>query len=107
MPKPEQGTIALVVLEPAGGPATVLGKVTFDVTTDETPHPWVTLRCFQDGIAVYLASRRMDLGTVESRSFTLASNSWQSGPAEAIADLEDQDHPKPRTLASITFHIDG
>lgn len=106
----DRGTISLTVLDTSDGVARFGGTVTFDVATDATAHPWVTLRCYQQEVLVYQLSLRMDLGGVETRTFTLGPTpAWMGGAAEAVADLEDWDNfyhnRKTVTLASLTFPV--
>jgi hypothetical protein len=102
-------TIDLVTLDSADGVAYVGQNVTFDVHTTATAYPWVTLNCSQNGAQVYHSSLAMYLGTVYSRTFTLASNSWTSGAADCTATLENWDdvskNGKIYPLASTSFAV--
>lgn len=106
MPKPPQGTstITLRMVKDANGSGTPnYGDiVTFDVQTTETAHPWVTLRCFQNGVLLAQESNRMDLGV--QGEFTLGpSPLWQSGAADGVASLESWDtYSKNRKVSEIT-----
>ena len=101
-------TIDLVVLDSTAEPH-FGGHVTFDVRTDATAYPWVTLQCDQNGVKVYENSRAMYL-TLSGRTFTLGPNpAWQSGGADCTATLENWDEYSNRgkitPLASRTFAV--
>jgi len=84
-------TIDLVTLDSTDGVAYFGQHVTFDIHTTATASPFVTVQCSQNGGIVYQQSLRMDLGTLYSRTFTLASSGWQGGAADCIGTLENWD----------------
>ena len=102
-------SIDLVVLDSTDGPN--FGEhVTFDVRTEATVYPWVTLKCYQGGSLVSRESNAMYLGTLRSRTFTLGPTpSWQGGAADCTATLENWDNyssgGKITALASTTFAV--
>jgi hypothetical protein len=103
------GTMSLVLLDSTDGVPHFGQKVTFDVSTDATTYPWVTLKCFQNGSQVYQASRGI-FPTSLGQEFTLGPTpSWQGGDADCTAFLEDWDSYSKRgsiqTLASMSFHV--
>lgn len=92
-------------------------KVTFDVSTTATQYPWVTVDCYENGAWVYHASNGI-FPTSLNQVFTLASNTWMSGPADCTAYLENWDsysknwdsyskNGKTTTLASTSFHVNA
>ena len=102
-------SIDLVVLDSTAEPH-FGGHVTFDVRTDATAYPYVTLRCDQNGVMVYEHSRAMFLASLSGRTFTLGPNPlWQSGGADCTATLENWDEYSSRgritALASKTFAV--
>jgi hypothetical protein len=103
-------TIDLVTLDSAEGVAYFGQHVTFDVQTTATASPWVTLNCSQNGVQIYHQSLAMYLGTVYSRTFTLASNGWTSGAADCTATLENWDdfskNGKISALATRSFPVE-
>jgi hypothetical protein len=104
-------SLSLVVLASGSVPAAAPsqpsqgGQITFDVSTTETDHPSVNVRCYQDGTWVYDGWQSFWAGTHDP-VFTLSSNYWTSGAAECTARLlyfDRQGHE--RTLASMDFHV--
>jgi hypothetical protein len=84
-------TIDLLTPDSADGVAYVGQHVTFDVHTTATDFPWVTLDCWVNGVQIYHQSLSWAVGTLYSRTFTLASNGWTSGAADCTATLENWD----------------
>ena len=102
-------SIDLVVLDSTDGP-NFGEQVTFDVRTDATPYPWVTLKCYQGGSLVSQESNAMYLSTLRSRTFALGPTGlWQGGGADCTATLENWDNysngGKITLLASRTFAV--
>jgi hypothetical protein len=104
------GTISLRLLNSTDGLAHVGQKVTFDVSTTATQYPWVTVDCYENGAWVYHASNGI-FPTSLGQDFTLASNTWWSGPADCTAWLQNWDnyakHGTITNLASTSFHVYG
>jgi len=103
-------TIDLVTLDSTDGVAYFGQHVTFEWHTTATASPFVTLNCSQNGAPVYRLSLRMDLGTADSRTFTLGPTpAWQSGGADCTATLENWDGYSNRgritVLASKDFPV--
>jgi hypothetical protein len=103
-------SISLVLLNSTDGLPHVGQKLTFNVSTTATSHPWASLDCYQSGALVYKASNGI-FPTSLGEIFTLASNSWTSGAADCTAYLQDWDnyskHGAITNLASMSFHVYG
>jgi len=104
-------SLSLVVLGSgsAGAAATATpsqgGQITFDVSTTETDHPSVNVRCYQGGSWVYDGWQSFWPGTHDP-VFTLSSLYWTSGAADCTARLLYFDRQgRERTLASMDFHV--
>jgi hypothetical protein len=81
--------------------------VTFAVQTTATTHPWVTLKCKQNGTLIYQESNGI-FATSLDENFTLGPTSlWQSAAADCTATLENWDsyskNGKITVLASTSF----
>ena len=93
---------AAVASAPAQG-----GQITFNVSTTETDHPSVNVRCYQGGAWVYDGWQSFWAGAPEP-VFTLSSNYWTSGAAACTARLVYYDRRgRLQTLATTGFHVDG
>jgi hypothetical protein len=99
-----------VLLNSTDGLAHVGQKVTFKVSSTATLYPWVTVDCYENGAWVYHASNGI-FPTSLGQDFTLASNTWWSGPADCTAWLQNWDnyakHGTITNLASTSFHVYG
>jgi len=93
---------AAATSEPAQG-----GQITFEVSTTETDHPSVNVRCYQDGTWVYDGWQSFWPGAANHDPvFTLSSNYWTSGAADCAARLVYFDRRGLlRTLTSIDFQV--
>jgi hypothetical protein len=95
------GTISLVLLNSTDGLPHVGQKVTFNV---------VTVDYYDNGVWEYHASNGI-FPTSLNQVFTLASNTWMSGPADCTAYLENWDsyskNGKTTTLTSTSFHVNA
>lgn len=102
------GTISLVLLDsPPDGLPHFRGHVTFNVSTSATAYPYVTLRCFQNGVVVSGQTNAMFPGTLGDDFYLGPSTAWQSGAADCTANLEDRYSSKNSiiVLASMSFHV--
>ena len=104
-----ESSLALVVLDPAGGEPVQGGQVTFDVSTTVTDKPLVSLDCYQGDEWVYWASAGFydEYPWQWARNFTLVSDHWTAGSAECTATLYYHDGRRYRDLTSIGFHANG
>lgn len=87
-------------------------SVTFAVSTDATPQPFVHLKCFQNGSLVLETWEAWFYGAAGDQSFTLGgSPAWQGGAGDCTAYLENWDsYSKNRRvtrLASTSFHVNA
>ena len=86
--------------------------VTFDVSTSCTDYPFITLRCYQNGVVVAAESNNMVHGFSLGWDFTLGpSPAWPSGAADCIASLENWDTYYKRgsrgikVITTMSFHV--
>ena len=103
-------SLNLVVVGSAGSAATVQptygSQVTFDVSTNQTDHPYVNVRCNQTGVFVYDSWAAFWAGAPQGDTLTLSSGYWTGGAADCTARLvafDKQGHEQ--TLASMDFHV--
>jgi len=101
------GTISLVLLNSVDGLPHFKGHVTFNVSTSATAYPYVTLRCFQNGVVVSGQTDAMFPGTLGDDFYLGPSTAWTSGAADCTANLEDRYSSKNSVivLASTSFHV--
>jgi hypothetical protein len=107
-------SLSLVVL-PSGGAlaattaqASFGGQVTFDVSTTETDHPFVNVRCYQGSVFVYDAWQGFWSGYYTDPVFTLSSGYWISGAADCTARLVSfGSNGREKSLNSLAFHVAG
>jgi hypothetical protein len=109
----QSSSLTLVVLGSsptavAAAPApTQGGLVTFNVSTTQTDHPSVNVRCYQAGSWVYDGWQSFWQGAPEP-VFTLSSNYWTSGAADCTARLVYYDRQgRLQTLATTGFHVNA
>lgn len=106
------GSISLVVLTPDNGTPglSFLDRVTFSVSTPATTKPWVTLKCYQNGVIVSQESNAMFDGSLD-QIFVLGPTAiWSSGGANCTATLENWDNYTKGSitvLTSMSFTIVG
>ena len=94
-------SLATATVQPSYG-----GQITFDVSTTETDHPQVNVRCYQDGAFVYDGWQGFYPSYYKDPIFTLSSGYWTGGAADCTARLLYFDRQgRDRTLASTTFHV--
>jgi hypothetical protein len=106
-------SLNLVVLPSGSGLAAATsepsqaGQITFDVSTTQTNHPSVNVRCYQDGAWVYDGWQSFWPGaSTHEPIFTLSSLYWTSGAADCTARLLYFDQQgRERTLTSMGFHV--
>ena len=84
-------------------------SVTFNVSTDATPQPFVHLKCFQNGSLVL---ESWQAWAHSDGMFTLGgSPAWQGGAGDCTAYLENWDsfskNGRTPVLASTSFHVNA
>ena len=93
--------LAAPTAEPSYG-----GQITFDVSTTQTDHPSVNVRCYQDGTWVYDGWQSFWAGYVPEPVYTLSSLYWTSGAADCTARLLYFDRQgRERTLTTMDFYV--
>jgi hypothetical protein len=108
----QSSSLTLVVLASsptaAAAPAPAQGgQITFSVSTTQTDHPSVNVRCYQAGSWVYDGWQSFWPGAPEP-VFTLSSNYWTSGAADCTARLVYYDRQgRLQTLATTGFHVNA
>jgi hypothetical protein len=108
----QSSSLTLVVLgssqTAAAAPAPAQGgQITFNVSTTQTDHPSVNVRCYQPGSWVYDGWQSFWPGAPEP-VFTLSSNYWTSGAADCTARLVYYDRQgRLQTLATTGFHVNA
>lgn len=114
-------SLSLVVVGSSGGTAATTqpsytGQITFDISTAETDHPYVNVRCYQqvtneNGTStafVYDAWEGFWAGYYKDPIFTLSSGYWAGGAADCAARLVAFDRQgREQTLASTGFHVNA
>jgi hypothetical protein len=98
------GSLGLVLLDSTDGLPHHGQNVTFAVSTT-VMEPWVQLTCYQGGDWVTNQFVGFYAGYPASQEFPLASWKWTSGAADCDARLFDGASDK--TIATISFHVDG
>jgi hypothetical protein len=105
-------TLGLVVLPPEGISAAATSQpshgdeITFDVSTNQTDRPFVSVRCYQGGTFVYDGWHGFFASYASDPIYTLASTYWTSGAADCTARLVYfASNGRERTLASMDFHV--
>lgn len=106
-------SLNLVVLASGAAPAAATaepsfgGQITFDVSTTQTDHPSVNVRCYQDGTWIYDGWQSFWPGAADHDPiFTLSSLYWTGGAADCTARLLYFDRQgRDRTLATMDFHV--
>jgi hypothetical protein len=110
----QTSSLRLVVLGSGSAPAAAAtaepsqgGQITFNVSTTETNHPSVNVRCYQDGTWVYDGWQSFWAGAADHDPiFTLSSLYWTAGAADCTARLLYFDRQgRDRTLATTDFHV--
>jgi len=102
------GTVSWVMVTDKNGDRvpSFADVITFAVQTTATTHPWVTLKCYQNGTLVSQDSNGI-FSTSLDRNFTLSSSLWTSGGASCTATLENWDSYSKNgsisVLASMSF----
>jgi len=103
------GTVSWVMVADKNGDGvpSFTDTITFAVQTTSTAYPWVTLKCFQNGVLVDQDSNGI-FSTSLDRNFTLGpSSEWTSGGANCTATLENWDSYSKNgsisVLASMSF----
>ena len=84
--------------------------VTFKVSTEATPQPFVHLTCSQNGRLVLETWQAWFYGAAGMQTFRLGPTpAWQGGEADCTAYLENWDsysrNGRTPVLASTTFHV--
>ena len=106
-PVAANGTISLVMVDPADTVASHGDQVTFNVATTATDRPFVSLNCYQDGVWVYAASAGFFPDYPWSQEFTLA-NDWFTSAGDCTARLYmTKDGSRSTTLATLDFHVEA
>ena len=112
----QTSSLSLVVLSSEATPAAAAapeptqgGQITFNVSTTQTDHPSVNVRCYQDAAWVYDGWQSFWPGAASHDPvFTLSSNYWTSGGADCTARLVYYDkRGLPHTAASMDFSVAG
>jgi hypothetical protein len=109
-PAKSESSISLVVVGTAAFAAASTSahygdQVTFDISTSETPYPYVNLKCFQNGAMVGQAWEGFYAGALADRMFTLWSPQWSGGPADCTATLNKPTKRGWQELASTSFTV--
>ena len=97
---PPAGSVAASAVWPRYGDV-----VTFDIWTTETTHPYVNLKCYQNGKLVGEGWDGFFDGALGDRMFGLASPQWTGGAADCTAWLDRYVNGRWRQLASTGFHV--
>jgi hypothetical protein len=109
-------SLNLVVLSPGVAQTTTAaaaqpsygGQITFDVSTTETDHPYVNVRCYQGSVFVYDTWQGFWSGYYTDPVFTLTSGYWTGGAADCTARLVSLGSTgREKTLRSVAFHVAG
>ena len=84
-------------------------QITFDVTTNETDYPVVSVLCYQSDTLVYAGSAGFypSYPWQYAQTFTLRSNTWTGGPADCAATLKYSDGRRSHELASLHFGVEA
>ena len=99
------GTVSLVLMDGATE-AHFGARVTFDVSTTSTAYPYVHLMCYQGGALVGEGRQGFFPTALGNQWFTLGPTpSWQGGPADCTANLEQSTKRGWSVLASTTFSV--
>ena len=93
-------TLAMVTDANSDGAPNHGDQVTFNITTNETTNPQVSLTCSQNGVLVYNSFSANNWTPI----FTLSSGAWQSGSANCTATLY-YGGSKIVTLATLNFAV--
>jgi len=99
-------SLSLMMVDPNDAVANRGDKVTFAVATTATEKPWVALKCYQDGVWVYVASHGFFDTYLWEPNFTLSSSAWTDGAADCNAELYTvTSNGRSRTLATLSFYV--
>jgi hypothetical protein len=100
------GTISLALMDGATE-AHFAARVTFTISTDATPYPFVHLMCYQGGTLVGEGRQGFFETALGNPWFYLGPTpSWQSGEADCTANLEKSTNKGWSVLASTpSFHV--
>jgi hypothetical protein len=105
------GTISLVMVSDANanGAPNYADTITFNVSTDATNEPYVSVSCSQGGSVVYGGSAGFFDGYPWpwNQNFALYSSYWTGGAADCAAELYLHDGRQFKTLATMAFHVDA
>jgi hypothetical protein len=94
---------AVATVQPSYG-----SQITFDVSTNQTDEPNVSVRCYQGTSFVYDSWGAFWTGALVGQTFTLSSNYWTSGAAVCTARLVSFDRQgRENVLASIGFNVNA
>jgi len=110
-PDKSSSSITLVVLSDGAAIASASSapsygdEVTFDVSTTATDHPYVNLKCFQNGSLVGEAWEGFFDGALGDRTLTLWSPQWSGGAADCTATLSKRTKHGWQELASTSFSV--
>jgi hypothetical protein len=100
------GTIALALMDGATE-AHFAARVTFTISTDATPYPFVHLMCYQGGTLVGEGRQGFFETALGNPWFTLGPTpSWPGGAADCTATLEKSTNKGWSVLGSTpSFHV--
>jgi len=100
-------SLSLVMVDPNDAVANRGDLVTFAVSTTATAKPWVSLKCYQDGVWVYVASHGFFDAYPWDPNFTLSSGAWTDGAGDCSAELYMvTSNGRSRTLTTVGFHVE-
>jgi hypothetical protein len=99
-------TLEMVPVDPTDADVNWGDQVTFNVSTNATNYPVVTLQCYR-GELVYSASAGFypEYPWQYAQTFTLRSNAWTGGAAACTATLQYNDGKRIIELKSLDFAV--
>jgi hypothetical protein len=105
--KTSTSSFRLVLLNSTDGSPHWGQKVTFRVSTTATSQPFVSLRCYKNGVVVYSAQAGYypSYPWPSAKNMVLKSNSWKGGAADCTATLFYGSGNRVITLATKSFHV--
>jgi len=101
-------SMSLVLLNSTDGLPHWGQQVRFDVSSDQTTQPHVSLKCYQGGSLVYTTQTGYYDGYAWpwTQTMTLSSDAWTGGAADCSARLYSLDNSGvTTTLATLDFHV--
>lgn len=109
MGKPIKGTstLKLVCLDSTDGVPHYGQRITFEVSTDVTEYPYVSVACYKGETQVLSASAGYypSYAWPDARIVPLATQVWTEGAAHAHATLYHVQRGKVVSLATIEFEV--